>query len=88
MPTEMDLLQTILKEIQEIKADFAILKQTTQQSLVELKTDIKFTHGVLGELQGDIEEIQADTEYLAMRKLIDKKRSDRILQRFSPPSTE
>jgi len=91
--SEIELLQTILKEIKDIKAEvkyikanFLDFKQSTQQNFTELRTDIKFTHSVLGQLQGDIEEIQADTQYLAMRRLIDKKRlhGDSLLQRSTP----
>lgn len=76
--TEMELLQEVLKEIKGIKEE----QQKTNERLTALETDIKFTISVIGELQGNIEEIEADTQYLAMRKLIDKQRvSNNILLR-------
>jgi hypothetical protein len=74
MATEAELLQQILNELKDIKAE----QQTTNQRLLALETNTKFTHAVLGEIQGDIEELQADTQYLAMRKIIDKR--NRILK--------
>jgi chromosome segregation ATPase len=97
MTTESDLLQDILTEIKgtnkrltNLERRMDSLETKIDQHFTELKTDIKVTHSVLGELQGDIEELQADTEYLTMRKLIDKKRKheNKLLRKFTPPEPE
>ena len=84
--TETELLQEILKELKGIRTDLTHFKQDTQQQFTEVKANIKTLHGVLGELQGDIEEIQEDTQYLSMRKLLEKKRAQesKLLHRFTP----
>ena len=62
-------LQGILNELKGVKAELKDIKasqqqslteqQTTNQRLLALETDTKFTHSVLGELQGDIEELSS-----------------------------
>lgn len=81
--TEMELLQQILTELKDVKADLASFKQETQQNF-------KTMQGVLGELQGDIEEIQGDTQYLSMRKIVERRRihDDKLLKRFTPPERD
>lgn len=73
--SDVELLQEIVKELKGLRSDLNEFKVETRQGFAELRNDLKFTHSVLGELQGDIEELQADTEYLAMRRLIDKRKS-------------
>ena len=96
MSSEMELLKEIITELKSMRTDIqGIQKEQVETNArlsnleaasVELRTNDKSIMNILGQLQGDIEEIQADTQYLAMRKLIDKKRDHdgKILQRFTP----
>lgn len=58
--SDVELLQEIVKELKGLRSDLNEFKVETRQGFAELRNDLKFTHSVLGELQGDIEELQAD----------------------------
>lgn len=91
--TDTELLQQILTELKTTNQRLTALEigqEKTNDRLtnletisIELRAHDRSVISILGELQGDIEEIQEDTQYLAFKKSVAK--NPEILKKLLPP---
>lgn len=65
------------KRFDEIDRRFDTLESKLDEMHTESKSNYESLYTIVGELQGDIEELQCDAEYIAMKKMIAGYRASR-----------